>query len=301
MTTVILLNPMGTDVTNFVNGTFGIPQLLKGTVMSPGDTLYTLPYDNTSGVANITAGVALLDAKLDSTTGPKRVVGYSEGCQIADEWLSNQGASTPVDPDDLSFLLLANADRKYGGFVYGHDVFNDVAYTGGKPDDTDYSVIDFARQFDGVSDFPTATAIVDALDSVESVVDNATALADGLRQVAAAMGDTPSLWQAAENAVAGLVLIHNNYLNVTVGDPTNLTLTEGNIRWVWSPTYPVPLLGVGATLPQSDQQLRTQIETAYSRPVTIPMPNYADDAAWGVEPFPVAVPAGPVPGWWAQS
>lgn len=279
---------MGDDVTNFVNGTVGVPQLLNGTVMDAGDTLYTLPYNNTSGIANVEAAVTMLDTKLNSTSGEILVFGYSEGCQIADLWLTNQGASTPISPSDLSFLLIANANRKYGGFCYNHSIFNNVAYTAGKPADTAYSVIDFARQYDGVADFPTAAAVQNALVEVQSVVTSINAFPAALQAVAAVLAVTQYA-DAAMNALAGFVLIHNIYLYVSVADTANVSLVEGNITWVWSPTYPVPLLGVGSTYPQADFNLRTQIEKAYSRPVTIPLPKQ-DSAFATAQSTPVTTP-----------
>lgn len=295
--TVILLNPMGTDVTNFVNGTTGVPQLLKGTIMDAGDTLYTLPYNNTSGAVHITDAIPMLDAKLKSTTGEVLVFGYSEGCQIADWWLANQG-STPaagVDPAEVSFLLIANADRKYGGFVYQSTVFDAVAYTAGKPDNTPYTVIDFARQYDGVADFPTAAPIQTALNNLQALTTDTNAFQTAMQDIANVVANT-SYANAALNAVTGFVAIHNNYLQVTVADTDNVSLVDGNITWMWSPTYPVPLLGIGGTFPAADQALRPQIETAYSRPVTLPTPDYSANTGWGIEPFTVTG----VPGWWAE-
>jgi hypothetical protein len=275
--------------------------------MQPGVTLYTLPYDNSSGVANIEAGVALLDTKLNSTAGAKKVVGYSEGCQIADWWLSTHGTSTPISAADLEFVLFANADRKYGGFAYGHDIFNDVGWTGGKPDDTDYTVVDFTRQYDPIGDFPTATPIVDALVGLESVGSDNNAIVGAMQDVATIMASTPYS-TAVGNVMAGLALVHTGlgipgtgYMSVTTNDAQNIALIAGNITWLYSPTYPVPLLGTGGTLPQSDLQLRTVIEQAFTRPVTIPMPNYGANTGWSVEPFPAPVTPNPVQGWWPET
>lgn len=277
MATVILLNPFGTDVTPFLNGTAMVPQLLKGTLLQPGDTLYTLPYNNdVSGLANIEHGVELFDAKVRATSGPMRVFGYSEGCQIADMWLSNQGASTPIDPSDLDFLLIGNANRKYGGFAFNQPAFASVGYTLGKPANTAYSVTDFARQYDGIADFPGATAVVNALDNVQAVAaGTSTAYLDTLKSLSKVLGSTPySL--AMLNALAGAAIIHNVYLYVAVdttagSTSSNVTLVEGNITWMWAPTNPVPLLGFSAPA-FLDKPLRTQIEKAFTRPVTLPAP-----------------------------
>ena len=91
--TVVLLNPYGGDVTAFVNGTPLIPQLLMGTVMQSGDTLYTLPYNNLiATAANITAAEALLNTKLlalaAASSQPILVFAYSMGCEVADKWIT---------------------------------------------------------------------------------------------------------------------------------------------------------------------------------------------------------------------
>lgn len=305
--TVVLLNPYGTDVTPYVNNTSGYAQLLNGTVASTSDTVYTLPYNwNVSSSANITSGAGLLDTKLNGTSGQILVFGYSEGCQIADYWLSNQATSTSVSPSNVTFLLIGNADRKYGGFAYNRSEFSTVGYTGGKPDSTPFTVVDFVRQYDPIGDFPNAAPIVSALTGLASVGSDGNAMTGAMQAVASVMASGPYS-NAMTNCVAGLALIHTGlgvagtgYMSVTTSDPTNLTLQDGNITWIWSPTYPVPMLGVGGTLPQSDYTLRTQIEQAYSRPVDIPMPNYSANSGWGIEPFPVPVTQAPVTGWWAE-
>jgi hypothetical protein len=305
--TVVLLNPYGTDVTPYVNHTSGYSQLLNGTVATTSDTVYTLPYNNNvSTTANIVTGAGLLDTKLHGTTGQILVFGYSEGCQIADYWLTNYGPTTTVSPSNVSFLLIGNANRKYGGFAYNRSVFNSVGYNGGKPDNTPFTVVDFVRQYDPIGDFPTATPIVNALVDLSYVGSDANYISGAFQSVSTVLASGPYS-NAMTNCLAGLALIHTGlgiagtgYMSVTVSDPVNLSLPDGNITWVWSPTYPVPMLGVGGTFPTTDQQLRTQIEQAYSRPVTIPMPNYGANTGWGVEPFPLPASPPPVTGWWAE-
>lgn len=292
--TVILLNPYGTDVTDFVNGTPLVPQLLNGTIMAPGDTLYTLPYNwNVSGISNINAGVTLLDAKLHATSGDILVFGYSEGCQIADKWLTNDGPTSSISPSNLSFLLIGNADRKYGGFCYGQAAFNPVAWTGGKPSGTPYTVTDFTRQYDPIGDFPNATAIVAALDALEAVTAGPNVLNAAMQSVADVVASTVDS-TAALNALAGLLLIHIDYLSVAVADAGNVSLVEGNITWVWSPTYPIPLLGVSTLSPRSDLQTRPVIEDAFDRPVTLPLPDYGALILALAPSWATQVPSAPV-------
>lgn len=298
--TVILLNPYGSDVTNFLNHSFGVSQLMNGTVAAPGDTVYTLPYNwNTSTAANITNGASLLDTKLRATSGTVLVFGYSEGCQIADYWLTNYGPTSSVSTTNVSFLLIGNADNKYGGFAYNRSVFNTVAYTGGKPDATPYTVIDFVRQYDPIGDFPSAAPIVAALTGLQSIAEGGTAFSAAMSAVSAVLASGP-FSNAMSNCLSGLALIHTGlgipgtgYMSVTTSDSNIVSLVDGNITWMWSPTYPIPMLGTSTNNPQQEYNLRTQIETAYSRPVSIPMPAY-------VTPSPKPNTTPPVPGWWAE-
>lgn len=285
--TVILNNPFGTDCTNFLNGKVPGLQLLKGTILLPGDTLWTNPYNNTSGIANIVAGVANMDAKLRSTSGEILVFSYSEGCQIADMWLTQYGMSSPITPTSrLSFLSIGNANSPHGGFVCGHSVFNPTGFTQGLPKSTlPYYYRIFARQYDGVGDFPTDITIQNALVSVQGSLTGATSLATAVQKVAAAVSSVAVLqgniakWDAAENAVAGIALVHNFYENVVPNqaDPTQAWYTDpvNGVQYGLAMTYPVPLLGVATLSPSADKSLRALIETCYARPYkSIPQPDY---------------------------
>lgn len=307
--TVILLNPMGSDVTQAMQApgmnVLGMQLILmKGTILSPGDALYTLPYNNTSGVANVEAGVELLNTKLNATSGEILVFGYSEGCQIAYLWLRTYGTTTPIDPARLSFTLIANAERKFGGFAWHQPGFASVGDTQGLPDTVPYQVRDIAKQFDGVADFPTAQGILDKYDSITAPSpSDPNPYQTAMNNLALLLGSHNQL-TAVINAIAGMVWVHNlGYESVTVDDPANVSYVDPatpNVTYIWAPTYPVPSLGPPGSMvfPQSDQQYRTVIEKSYNRPVVIPMPNYAGDAAWAAQPVPVAAPAAPVAGWW---
>lgn len=288
MATVILCNPMGSDVTNFVNGSWGVPQLLQGTVMSPGDTLYTLPYNNTSGIGNINAAVPMLDTKIHSEVNAGhtvKVFAYSEGAQIIDKWLTDHGQSTPVPTNKLSFLSIANANSKHGGFAYNQSAFNAVGYTAGQPAVVPYPYTIFTRQYDGVADFPYDPMIRAAMQDLQAATANPNMWTTALSAMVSLMTNShsPSLNRliAAENAVTGMVLIHNIYLYVKVSDPQNVTHTDptNGVNYVWSPTYPVPLLGLSTWSPSADRQLRQEIEDCYPRPVAVRKPNYARAAS----------------------
>ncbi|OBG32433.1 PE-PPE domain-containing protein [Mycolicibacter heraklionensis] len=279
--TLIVIDPMGFNLT-----ALGLQYLLlKGTLVRPGDTVYRLPYVNTAGIEYIDHGVDLLDTKLRNTAGEILVFAYSEGAQVATKWLRTKGHPAPITPTSrLTFLFIGNAERRYGGFAYKHSTFDPVADTQGLPEPlpdgtstVHYQVTDFARQYDGVADFPNAPDIQQAIESVGGVT------TDPLNWILRALQDVTNALignykDAALNAILGMNIVHNNYFTVTPDDPHNVRFTDPDhpsVEYVWSPTYPVPLLGIGATFPSLDRDKRTLIEKAYSRPVTLPKPNYA--------------------------
>lgn len=303
MKTVILLNPYGTDVTNFINKTLLVPQVMRGTVMDAGDTLYTLPYDNNaSSSANIAAGVAMLDAKIRATAGKILVFGYSEGCQIADQWISENYTDAAVKSLPMSFLCIGNADRKYGGFIYGHAAFDSLGYNGGLPAAAlPWAYTDFARQYDAIADFPTAAAIQDTLSDLEVSLQDPDALDNAVAAVGALLINTDE-WTAAYNAACGL-FVHINYFSVTVADGNNLSYTDpvSGVKYVLSPTYPVPILGLSTMIPSADERLRVKIEACYTRPYTAapatPPPGTHGWSPVIVSPFHRHLPPWVSP-WW---
>lgn len=278
MTTVLLLNPCGLDILPFVNGTPGIKQVMKGTIGALG-TVEKIPYTNQPGIANIIAGTATLHTRLTSGRAPGEtfvVFGYSEGCQIGSRWLRLHGPDLDIAPADIEFIFVGNATRKYGGFVYQQDVFDTVADVEGYPDATPYQVTDFVRQYDSIGDFPQAPAIQTALNSVAPGT-NPSYLVQAIQNILAVLSNA-DLALAVENAVDGALLIHNDYFDVTLTDPQNVTKFEGNVTYIWSPTAVLPKLAGWWWLPtyqkQLDKEQRPKVEKAYNRPVTLADPNY---------------------------
>lgn len=292
---------MGADLT-LVIGT-----LLSGTLLQSGDTVYVVPYVNQAGINNIIAGCEMLNDKLMNTAGEILVFGYSEGCQVAHMWLRKYGINTPLSPSRLSFLFIGNGERRYGGMCYKTEAFEQIAGTEGLPDYVPYRVTDFARQYDAFADFPTAPEIRTGLNDIGSIIEppyNLTLFNDAIRDVAGLFQNTDE-WNACINSLAGALLVHSvpGYLFVTLDDADNLWMTDPDrplVQYGWSPTYPVPALGLGPTFPQWDSALRSSIELEYNRPVKIPDPDYSgkfpieNDSAQ-----PITPPAVPVTGWWA--
>lgn len=273
-----------------------LSSLLRGTILDDSDVAYRVDYTNEPGADNIAGGEQALDGKLAETSGEIVVCGYAQGCEVADRWLTKRGPSSPLDSERLSFLMLGNPGHRYGGLLTGRAEFDALAWTGGRPRDSRFAVTELARQYDGLADVPTVSKFQAAVASVGAATADSSVWVDTLRRVAALMGDQ-RVWTAATNAVAGMALVHEAYFDVAPGDAKNVKLVEGSTTFVWSPTYPVPMLGAGAAWPGEDKRFRTLIESCYERPADIPMPDYPH-TSWLNTRVPWRKPA--VTGWWAE-
>lgn len=272
--TVILLNPMGADVTPWVNGALGNWKLLRGAILQPGDVLYTLPYKNQSGIANINQGVSMLDAKIRSTGGTVKVVSYSEGAQVADLWISRNAAEAYAS-DRLSFLSIGNSNRVYGGLIHSHPEFGQFGFTGGLPATVPWPYTDLARQYDGWADFPTDPEISSALAGAVGALLGQGNLQAALGRAIGVLSGPKS--QASLNAYYGMQYVHIWYFNVAPGDPGNTSYTApSGAVYELAGTYPVPMLGTGAAVLSKDTTMRASIEQYYDRPMANPTPKTRD-------------------------
>ncbi|HEY7054447.1 MAG TPA: PE-PPE domain-containing protein [Mycobacterium sp.] len=209
---------------------------LRGAVCQTPNTCTTVPY-----FAFITVrGVAALQNALTTTptTQPPPtniiVFGYSNGAMVAEQWLK-QHLTDPNVPSSavLSLVVMGNPTRAGSGSGALH---------GEVWPQSDYQVIDVARQYDGPADFPN----------------NPTSRYYLL---------------AIRNAHAGFIGGLHDYTNVNINDPANAVWTspDGNITYVLVPTQYVPILGVFAPLfPALNAKRKAEIETAYIRPVPFP-------------------------------
>lgn len=193
------------------------------------------------------SGAAPLDRSIRETEGMKIVYGYSQGGQVISAWMKEYADDVDApDPDELMFVIIGNGDRRYGG---------SNAVSGFATPDTQYRVIDVARQYDFAADLP----------------DNRLNLL------------------AMANAWAGFFLIHIDYEDVDLYDPANYVWTEGNTTYVFVPTENIPLLeplrwvGLGKLADSMNGPLKEIIERGYNRDYLPPRPP--------VEPAdPVATP-----------
>jgi pimeloyl-ACP methyl ester carboxylesterase len=209
---------------------------LKG-AMCVTNTCKEVDYPASLAPTSIPDGAAALDKAFASTTGQVIVFGYSEGAQVAETWLSQHAddADAP-SAQNVTFLLIGNPWRKDGGRL---TPFGELV--GYVPSQTQYQVVDVARQYDGFADFPDVFA-------------------------------SPGYPLAVANAVVGMFLVHSFYQNVDLKSPDNISWKDGNVTYVLAPTDTLPLLaplesmGLGDLAHSLNTVLQPIVESAYSRP-----------------------------------
>ncbi|MGB1225781.1 MAG: PE-PPE domain-containing protein [Mycobacterium sp.] len=116
---------------------------LQGVVCEAPRVCTAVPYP----YLNRPAGVVELDEALRTYASEQQIVyGYSQGARVAKDWLDQYaGTEDALSPGALSFVLLGNPGRKYGGSRVGLDEMTP---------DTEYNVLDVSRQYDLSSDSP---------------------------------------------------------------------------------------------------------------------------------------------------
>jgi hypothetical protein len=152
MTTVLTVSALDMGINKTVNY---MARVCKGYAVKPGHRQVQAKYpasldpsagDNPKG--SIYVGATNLDKLIRSTSGPKIVLGYSQGAQVAGTWLRRFAhAADAPSPDELSFLLIGNPERKYGQQPWT------LKQT---PDWTQYQVRDVSRRNDNWSDYSKA-------------------------------------------------------------------------------------------------------------------------------------------------
>ena len=179
-----------------------------------------------SHVTTYPQAVAVLDAAIDSTPGQKIVLGLSGGSIVASQWIEqHSGDADAPAASDLVFGLLGNPLRAYGG-IEAQPTIN-----------SQYHIVDVARQYDYVADYP----------------------------------DDPSNYWAMQNALAGFQFIHPDYTGVNLSDPANIVWDMGNTTYIFVPTKNLPLLepyrrsGMTAFADMYNEPLRALVEEGYHR------------------------------------
>ena len=188
-----------------------------------------------SGVPNIgeSSGLWALRAALATTAPPTMVVGFSQGAMIATEWMLEYGETAwSPSPADLSFVLMANPQRKYGGVRPVYDIEDPT------PSDNAYRVLDIAMEYDGAADVP---------DNLFNLL-------------------------AVANAIAGFQHIHiDGYDDVDLDSSEKLVWIDGNTTYVLIRSQNIPLLqplrniGLDALADALNDPLKRIIDSAYDR------------------------------------
>ncbi|KWX66705.1 hypothetical protein ASJ79_05745 [Mycobacterium sp. NAZ190054] len=230
---------------------------LRGEVCSAQRECSSVPYPYLLR----THGVSLLDTALrqpmpDPEQSRQIVFGYSQGARVAVNWIEEYGGTEGAPgPEDLSFVLIGNPTRKHGGAHVGW---------GEAVPETDYEVLDVARQYDLAADFP-----------------------DKLHLLALA------------NVFAGFAFVHADYEDVDLHDPANYVWTEGKTTYVFVPTENLPLLeplrwvGLTGLADALNGPLKEIVESAYDRSYLPARPGMPAEPE--PEPEPEEPPTEPEP------
>jgi hypothetical protein len=103
---------------------------------------------------SIDTGVESLDRCLHATPGRLLTFAHSQGAQVVSRWLRTHTAGPDApDPALVSFLLIGNPLRKYGGAGVGRPEVDGQPGLP-TPNDTPYRVFDVKLQYDGWADTP---------------------------------------------------------------------------------------------------------------------------------------------------
>lgn len=217
-----------------------ISKQLGGSMCSGANVCQAVKYPASLSPSSIPTGAANLNAAINASTGPVIVFAYSEGAQVAGKWMTQYGSGpNSPDPSKVSFVLIGNPNRAYGGIDYKLAQALHIS----TPADTKYQVTDVARQYDFWADTPSS-----------------------LKNPMVLM-----------NAIAGSMFIHTDYTKVSLTNPNNVSWKEGNITYMDVPTDILPMyqplvsFGQTAKALQLTAQNRSTIETGYNRPVAIPV------------------------------
>jgi diacyltrehalose acyltransferase len=183
----------------------------------------------------VPSGVPVLDTAIKSTSGSIIVFGFSEGAQVAEQWVIQHANDLNAPSSaNLTFVVIGNSTRAHGGSLNsGPGSFGEVW------PQSRYQVIDVAREYDYAADFPNNPS-------------------------------SPYFLLAVFNALAGGLGTHD-YSGVNLNDPANTVWTVGNITYVLAPTQNLPLadglrvVGLTALADQLQAQLKPLVDQAYNR------------------------------------
>lgn len=142
---VLTVGPLDMGLNNLVNY---MKRVCRSFAVTGGRKQVPVKYPamlDPTGSGSILKGVYALDNTIRSTKGPKIVLAYSQGAQVAGAWLRMYAHRPDAPPaDELSFILIGNPERQFGKQPWTEKV---------TPDWTQYRVRDVARKGDNWADY----------------------------------------------------------------------------------------------------------------------------------------------------
>ncbi len=207
-----------------------MPEEFGGVFSRPPYTMNVIDYPRDLTEASIPTGVANIDEAIRATPGTIIVLAYSQGAQVASEWM-RQHAQDPTapGPDRLTFVLFGNPLRASGGEKVGNPTSRTTGLA--TPTDTPWHIVDVARRYDGFADSPQDKSNDDAV----------------------------------RNANLGKLFIHPHYEGVNLGDPSLMIWNRGNTTFVLTNEPVLPIFEKTPTGPDQVAATRSRIESAYHR------------------------------------
>lgn len=197
-----------------------------------GNSCTPVRYNSDQSEGGEQDGLRALTAAVTAASGPTTVLGFSQGATISGLWIrENAGEADAPSPRQLSFVMVANPHRQYGGIRPHYDI-------GDSTPTSDYKVLDIAVEYDGAADFPANPLNLLAF---------ANALA-GFQYV-----HVPGYNEIDLDTAEKLVWVEGNTTYVLIRRE-NLPLLE-----------PLRNLGLGALADQLNAPLKEIIDSAYDR------------------------------------
>lgn len=182
----------------------GMDEEFRGVFSRAPYTMRVVDYPRNLSLDSIPDGVVNLDTAIRATPGTIIVLAYSQGAQVASEWM-REHARDPTAPgaDRLTFVLFGNPLRACGGAKVGEPTRRTTGLA--TPTDTPWHIVDVARRYDGYADSPTDKGNSDAV----------------------------------RNADLGKLFIHPHYEGVDLNDPSLTIWHRGNTTFVLTNEAPI--------------------------------------------------------------
>lgn len=300
--TLLVIDPLGADI----NG----KKMFSGALWDNQTKVIRVPQDNKS-LSSVSGGASWADmmrindtllANPGTPQQPTRIVTHSRGGSMACSWFRVMGPNSSIDPATLKWYIAGCPEMKYTGSVYLFPTLDKPVYPGdgtkcgkwggphdstcpyafpsqhggrgvghGHPPVMPWDITWIANQFDGFADSPALYLNVPDLKNPRFLAPpwfEPGNIFCGLRQ--------NSMHKADPHYYDGGLTGPDIALYT---DPTNPTS-----KYMWRMKYPMPrarderLIRFWAR--QKDLKYRSIWEAGWSRPVPMPLPDYASVPSW---------------------